>query len=229
MEMNPTLVFPILEMVLGGTGKSVVTVNREITEIESAILDTICRIILHDLREAWTGVAHIAFNVEGHETEPQLLQILAPNEAVVAVSMEAKIGENAGMMNLGIPSILVKMLRQKFEQQSSLRKPGSSEDVQDRIVRLLQGSQFYLDARLPGNGLKVEDMLNLKEGDILAFDYPVDRPLGLEVNGKCRFDGRIVDTGRKRAFAIDNLVYAERGERTTRRPLRSLVFEDSAG
>ena len=50
------------------------------------------------------------------------------------------------MMNLGIPSILVKMLRQKFDQQSSLRKPGSSDEVQERIVRLLQGSQFNLDA-----------------------------------------------------------------------------------
>jgi flagellar motor switch protein FliM len=227
LEMNPTLVFPILEMVLGGTGKSVVSVNREITEIEQAILDTICRIILNDLRRAWQGVASIAFNVEGHETEPQLLQILAPNEAVVAVSMEAKIGDSAGMMNLGIPSILVKMLRQKFEQQSSLRKPGSSEEDQDRIVKLLQGSQFNLDARLCGTTLKLEDMLNLQEGDILAFDYPLDRPLTLEVNGMRRYDGQIVDNGRKRAFHVQTALQPERGERKNRRPLRSLVAEEA--
>ena len=226
LEMNPTLVFPILEMVLGGTGKSIVSVNREITEIEQAILDTISRIILHDLREAWQGVANIAFNVEGHETEPQLLQILAPNEAVVAVSMEAKIGDNVGMMNLGIPSILVKMLRQKFDQQSSLRKPGSSDEVQERIVRLLQGSQFNLDARLGGTTVKLEDVLNLKEGDILSFDYPLDRPLTLEVNGTRRYDGQIVDNGRKRAFQIQTMVETDRGERKSRRPLRSLVAEE---
>lgn len=226
MEMNPTLVFPILEMVLGGTGKSVVSSNREITEIEQSILDSICRIILHDLREAWKNVSNIAFNVEGHETEPQLLQILAPNEAVVAVSMEAKIGDNAGMMNLGIPSILVKMLRQKFEQQLSLRKPGSTEEVHERIVKLLQGAEFNLDARLSGISLRVEDMLSLKEGDVLSFDYPLDRPLNLEINGKCRYDGQVVDNGRKRAFAIQEMVQHDRGARKNRRPLRTLVAEN---
>ncbi|MCW5980469.1 MAG: flagellar motor switch protein FliM [Bryobacteraceae bacterium] len=228
LEMNPTLVFPILEMVLGGTGKSAVAVNREITEIEQSILDSICRIILHDLREAWKGVATIAFNVEGHETEPQLLQILAPNEAVVAVSMEAKIGENAGMMNLGIPSILVKMLRQKFEQQLSLRKPGSSEEVHERLVKLLQGAQFHLDARLAGSRLRVEDMLSLKEGDVLTFDYPLDRPLQLEINGKRRFDGQVVDNGRKRAFLVQDAVAHDRGSRKSRRPLRSLIAENQS-
>ena len=105
LEINPTLVFPILEMVLGGTGATTpASVNREITEIEQSILDGISRIILHDLRESWQAVTTIAFSVEGHEVEPQLLQILAPSEAVVAVSMEVRIGENVGMMNIGVPS-----------------------------------------------------------------------------------------------------------------------------
>src|SRR2546421_9706892 len=122
LEINPSLVFPILEMLLGGTGKYATKINREITEIEQSILDGLFRIILHDLRIAWNSVTPVEFSIESHETDPQLMQILAPNEAVVAVSMEARIGENAGMMNIGIPSIIVKMLRHKFDQQWSLRK-----------------------------------------------------------------------------------------------------------
>ncbi len=34
LEMNPTLVFPLLEMLLGGTGKANMKMTREITEIE---------------------------------------------------------------------------------------------------------------------------------------------------------------------------------------------------
>ena len=74
------------------------------------------------------------FTIEAHETEPQLLRILAPNEAVVAVSMEVRIGDNTGMMNIGIPSIVVKMLRHKFDQQWSVRKSESTEQEQARIV-----------------------------------------------------------------------------------------------
>ncbi len=51
------------------------------------------RIVLHDLKEAWHQVSNIDFTIEARETEPQLLQILSPNEAVVAIGVEIRIGE----------------------------------------------------------------------------------------------------------------------------------------
>ena len=124
----------VTEMLMGGTGQSTTRPEREITEIEQSILDGVLRIILNDLRTAWQAVATIDFEIESHETEPQLLQILAPNEAVVAISMEIRIGEMAGIMNLGIPSITVKMLRQKFDQQWSVRKTRATEDEHARVL-----------------------------------------------------------------------------------------------
>ena len=76
LELNPSLVFPVLEMLLGGTGQSAQKPDREITEIEQSILDGLLRIILNDLRAAWHAVADIDFEIESHETEPQLLQLL---------------------------------------------------------------------------------------------------------------------------------------------------------
>src|SRR5229473_1871077 len=84
LEINPSLVFPILEMLLGGSGKGTNKITREVTEIEQSILEGLIRIILQDLRSAWHPVAAMDFSIEAHETEPQLLQFLAPNEAVVA-------------------------------------------------------------------------------------------------------------------------------------------------
>ena len=130
LEMNPALVFPIFEMLLGGAAKSLTKINREITEIEQSVLDGLFRITLNDLKTAWHAVTPLEFEIESHETEPGLLRILAPNEAVVAVSMEVRIGDNAGMMNIGIPSIVVKMLRNKFDQQWSVRKSQSTEQEQ---------------------------------------------------------------------------------------------------
>src|SRR5437867_5007804 len=93
MELNPAVVFPLLEMLLGGNGKGA-ALSRETTEIEQSILDTLFRIILHDLSQAWQAVANITFSVEARETEPQLLQILSPNEAVVSIGLEIRIGES---------------------------------------------------------------------------------------------------------------------------------------
>jgi len=202
LEINPSLVFPILEMLLGGAGKPPVKIEREITEIEQSILEGLLRIILNDLRTTWSAVAALEFSIEAHETEPQLLQILAPNEAVVAISMEVRIGESSGMMNIGVPSIIVKMLRQKFDQQWSIRKTQSTDDEQARMLRLIRSSQMRLDARLEGPTLGVNQLLDLQEGDTLAFDYPIEKPIDLMVNGRLKYRGEVVATGRKRAVNI---------------------------
>lgn len=203
LEVNPALVFPILEMLLGGSGKTPSKFNREVTEIEQSILEGIFRIILNDLKAAWGQVTPIQFTIDNFETEPQLLQILAPNEAVVAISMEVRIGDNSGMMNLGIPSIIIKMLRQKFDQQWSVRKTQATEDEHQRLFRLIKPSILKLDARLEGPTLRVEDLLNVEEGQVLAFDYPLEQPLDLIINGKLKYRGEVVSTGRKRAFRIE--------------------------
>ncbi len=203
LEINPALVFPILEMLLGGSGKSSAKYTREVTEIEQSILESFFRIILNDLRAAWQQVTSMQFTIDAFETEPQLLKILAPNEAVVAISMEVRLGESSGMMNLGIPSIIIKMLRQKFDQQWSVRKTEATEGEHQRLFRLIKPSQFRMDSRLQGPTLRVEDLLKIEEGQILAFDYPIEAPVDLLVNGRLKYRGHVVTTGRKRAFHVD--------------------------
>jgi flagellar motor switch protein FliM len=205
LEMNPTIVYPVLEMLLGGSGKTRLKVDREITEIEESLLDGVLRIVLHDLEDAWSPITPINFKLEKHETEPQLLQILSPSEAVVAVGIEIRIGELAGMMNVGIPSIIIKMLRQKFDQQWSVRKAEASEEDRQRALKLLLPSQVKFDSRLQGPTMTVQEMLQLGPGDVVAFDFPLDRPVDLLVNGKHMFQGQIVNTGRKRAFSLDSI------------------------
>src|SRR5580692_8262477 len=197
LELNPALVFPIIEMLLGGGARSVLKVSREITEIEQSVLDGLFRITLHDLKTSWHAVTPMEFTIEAHETEPQLLRILAPNEAVVAVSMEVRIGDNTGMMNIGIPSIVVKMLRSKFDQQWSIRKSESTEKEQAQVLRLVSTAQMQLDGRLDGPSIRVEDLLEIQDDDGLMFDYPVDRLVDLTVNVKLKYRGRMVARGRK--------------------------------
>ncbi|MGH9719160.1 MAG: flagellar motor switch protein FliM [Bryobacteraceae bacterium] len=206
LELNPSLIFPVLEMLLGGTGKGTVKINRETTEIEQSILDGLFRIILNDLKQSWHAVANLAFTIEGRESEPQLLQILAPNEAIVSIGLEIRVGDNTGMMNIGMPSIIVKMLRSKFDQQWSVRKTKSSEEDQHRILNLLKTTNVHLDARLQGPMLEVEDMLKLEPGQILMFDYSIDRPVHLMVNGRSKYKGHIVSQGRKKSLVVEELI-----------------------
>ncbi len=203
LEINSALVFPILEMLLGGTGKPTGTkITRETTEIEQSILEAVYRIILHDLKDSWRQVTNISFSIESHETEPSLLQFLAPNEAVVAISLEIRIGESAGMMNIGIPSIIIKMLRQKFDEGWSNRRSAASEDERARVLRLIRPAKINIDARLEGPTLRLQDLLDLKVGDVVEFDHSAAKPIHLLVNGRLKYMGNVVASGNKRAMQL---------------------------
>jgi flagellar motor switch protein FliM len=205
LELNPSLAFPIIEMLLGGTGKQSASIQRDITEIEQKLLDGLLRIILNDLREAWRGVTEIDFSIESMDTEPQLVNVLAPNEAVVAVGVEIHIAEAVGMMNIALPSIVIKMMRQKFEQQWSVRKTQASEAEQSRLLGVLREASLSLEARLEGLGLSVENLLSLSEGHLVIFDRAVGSPVSLLVNGREQYYGQIVNSGGKRSFALDQI------------------------
>lgn len=220
LELNPSLVFPIVEMLMGGTGKSSGSIQRDITEIEQKLLDGLFRIILHDLREAWKPVTAVDFTIESMETEPQLLHLLAPNEAVVAVGIEVRLGDAVGMMNIAMPSIVIKMMRQKFDQQWSMRKTHASQSEQGRVLRLLRGAMLTLEARLEGPTLAVRDLLALGEGHLLTFDYPVERPVELLVNGVRKFTVQVVSTGKKRGCLVD---------RMHRPPAQGRISEEAEG
>jgi flagellar motor switch protein FliM len=206
LELSPTVVFPILEVLLGGDGKSGPAPRREMTEIEQKLLDSLFRIVLNDLKDAWKAVAPIEFTIESVETEPQFLRVLAPTEAVVAVGIEIRIGDNVGMMNIAIPSIIAKMMRQKFDQQWSMRRTQSTDAEQRAMLALIQPSLLGLEIRLDGPKILFEDLLSLTEGDVLVFNFPVDRPLEGLINGRLRFRGRIVETGRKLGFFTEVVI-----------------------
>ncbi|MGH9627546.1 MAG: FliM/FliN family flagellar motor switch protein, partial [Bryobacteraceae bacterium] len=110
-----------------------------------------------------------------------------------------------GMMNIGIPSNVVKVLRQKFEQQWGTRKNAITDDESERILELIKPAGMRLEARLPGSTVTVEDLIRLKQGDILQFTRSINDPVQLLVNGMPKFRGQIVENGRRKALAVQGL------------------------
>ena len=161
--------------------------------------------MLHDLAKttSWQSVTPVDFTIESHETDPQLMQILAPNEAVVAVNMEVRIGDNAGndehrysvdrcRICCGTSSI----------SNGPCANPKSTETEQSRILKLIKPSMLNLDTRLSGPTLRVEDLLDIEVDDVLTFDYPVNRALDLTVNGVLKYRGNVINTGRNRGYEV---------------------------
>ncbi len=210
LELNSPLIFPILEILLGGDGKLQFSSQREITEIEQVLLGSFFQLVLRDLHEAWKLVTPIDFSIDRIETEAQFLQILAPTEAVVAVAIEIRIGDAVGVMNIAMPSIIIKMMRQKFDQQWLLRKAGSTDTEQARVMNLIQQSTLPSEVILSGPHLLLRDLIDLEEDDVLGLEFPVSRSLDLLLSGSPRYRGEIVRRGPRVAFEVIDKIESPR-------------------
>jgi flagellar motor switch protein FliM len=202
IEVSPALVSSILDLILGGSGKMQVDLNREMTEVEQTLLEGFFGIIAHDLRETWKPIVSVNFAAGAIETSPQLAGRFVPSEAVVAIDIELRIGETTGTVKCAIPSITLKMMGEKFDQQWTVHKsanPAVEIAIKRRLARNLK---VTVDCELTGPTIRLADLLNLATGDILSLSPGFDEPLDILVNGTPKFKGVLASDAKKRVAVI---------------------------
>src|SRR5688500_14635691 len=88
LDINPSILYPIIDRLLGGGKESPTVTRRPLTEIELRLVGRITTLFLQELKHAWKDVLPLQLEVERVESNPQLVQIVPPNEVVVLVSFE---------------------------------------------------------------------------------------------------------------------------------------------
>lgn len=202
LEINNSLVFGLIELLLGGKGRQSAPVKRKITDIEKKLVQTLLRVVLRDLSDAWRAVEEISFNVQSLSSEPQLMHIMAPSEAVIVIAIEVKVADTPGLMNFAIPALLIKRLRHKFEQLQQIRKAASTEADKLHIARLIQEANLQLEIQIAGGTMPARTLVNMEIGDVIVLEYPVSQHITGYLNGKEKWLGNLVTRGDKLAFEL---------------------------
>jgi flagellar motor switch protein FliM len=202
LELSLSLMFTLMGVLMGSKGRPGTPLQRKITDIEKSVMQTLLRVVLLDLREAWRSVADIDFSVQSLSSEPQLMHVLAPSEAVIVIAVDVRVGEVTGLMNLAIPSIFIKRLRTKFEQLQRVRKAHASESDQAVVAELLQDVALDFKAYIDGGKIQAQVLADLEPGDILMLDHGADKPLKASLNGEPKWDGYIAALKDNLAFEV---------------------------
>jgi len=164
------------------------------------------RVVLQDLAEAWKSVAQVGFSVQSLASEPQLMHVLDPAEAVIVIAVDVRIGSVSGLMNLAIPSIFIKRLRHKFEQLQQVRRSHANEHDQAHLASVMLGVSLNFEAFLEGGEIPARALLDLKAGDVLMFDQPAEQKLKGTLNGQEKWLGGIVTKRNKLVFEVEDAI-----------------------
>ncbi len=187
MEINPNIAFALLERLLGGKGSSD-SKKSSLTEIEKLLLTQLFEKAEDSLKNAWSSVADIEPVLEEFEENPQFMQIVAPTETVVVVSLTAMIGEVSGMINICIPHIILEPIIPKLSASYWMQtNKNKDEKSLQRMSQYLQNTDVEVKAILGETTINIDEFLKFSAGDVIALDQPIDSPLKMAVNDEFKF------------------------------------------
>ncbi len=189
IEMSPSMVFPIVDRVLGGRG-STLPEPRELTEIEDRIIQRIVMMMLDSLKRSWEQLIEFSLSVLQQENDPLIVQIVAGSEMVVLVGYEIHIGESVGTMNFCIPLMVLNPILDQISQQAHFSRkmsPDVARQTRNIIERIVRRSTVQLDAVLGETSLTLQQVAHLQAGDIIQLNSSPYEPITVEVGGVRRF------------------------------------------
>ncbi len=193
LEISPLIIYPIIDRLLGGSNTELFIPQRPLTLIEQRLVRCITDRALACLTEAWSELVPAQFKITEVESNPHLVQIVAPNEVVVVLGFEIKIGGRAGTMSLCIPFNVIEPVMDKLLSQGWLAYQRRTADVDksDDVARAIGATRVDVTAYLAETVMTMGEFLGLQPGDIIQTTKALDAEIILQVEGQNKYAGRI--------------------------------------
>jgi flagellar motor switch protein FliM len=206
VELNPTICFPFIDKLLGGGHTASVAPERTFTDIESRLISQVMDNIIHHLQETWEPISQLRFAVTDTETNPQILQNVAPNEIVVLLTFEIRMseGEAGGMLNLCIPFNVIEPIISKLSSQSwFLSSRSNNNEDTNRLKENLEDVPVEVEANIAETKIPLKDLAGLKVGDIITTPKLATNDILINIAGRPKFKASIGQIRGHKAIRIE--------------------------
>lgn len=193
LEISPLIIYPIIDRLLGGSNSELFIPQRPLTLIEQRLVSRINQRALAALTESWADLVDVKFKIAEVESNPHLVQIVAPNEVVVVLGFEIRMGGRAGTMSLCIPFNVIEPVMGKLLSQGWLayQRRSAEDDQAATLARGIGATHVSVVAYLAQTTITMGELLALQPGDVIATGKPVGSEMVLQVEGRNKFAGSL--------------------------------------
>ncbi len=188
VDLSTNLGYAMIDRMLGGQGDPLEK-SREFSEIELTIIEKLMVVCIQLMREPWKNVLDINPVLERLETNQQFAQIIAPNDMAAIVTLNVKIGEVQGFINLCLPYFTLEDIMDKLNTRYwyANMQEMHDDDYEEHIESLIRRVDIPVKAVLGKSAVSVNDFVNLQVGDVIRLDTHVDSELSVYVGNIRKF------------------------------------------
>ncbi|MBQ9990650.1 MAG: flagellar motor switch protein FliM [Lachnospiraceae bacterium] len=210
IDLASNLGFAMIDRMLGGQGVPLKK-GRDFSEIELTIIEKIITICMQLMREPWKSVVEIDPFLEKVETNPQFAQLISPTDMIAIVTLNIKIGDVEGLMNMCLPYFTLEDVIDKLNTKYwfSTIKDSSEEDFQQYVEMMIRKVDVPVKVQLGTNTITVNDFSNLQCGDIIRLDTKTDSELSVYVGNIKKFTALPGTSDDKYAVRVTSVIREE--------------------
>ncbi len=210
VELASNLGYAMVDRMLGGAGVPLER-TRDFSEIELLIIERIMNVCINLLREPWENVTDIHPRLERIETNSQFAQIISPSEMIAIITINLKIGDVEGLMNVCLPYMTLEDVMDKLNTKywySSMQERGEKEYT-EAIETMISKAPVPVKAVLGNSSISVNDFINLQVGDIIRLDTKVEQELDVYVGNIKKFTALPGASGEQYAVRVTSVIREE--------------------
>lgn len=201
VELGSNLGFAMVDRLLGGQGDALEK-SREFSEIEMSLVEKMMAVCIGLLREPWRNVLDLNPVLERVETNPQFAQIIAPTEMIAIVTLNIRLGDVEGLMNVCLPYFTLESIMDKLNTKFwfSTMQDASDEDYTEHMQDMIQHVSVPIIAKLGNSSISVLDFVNLQIGDVIRLSSRVDEEMDIFVGNIRKF--KALPGATKKSYAV---------------------------
>ena len=203
LQLDLAIVFPIIDVMLGGEGKSS-EITRDITEIEEQVLEGVIRIMCRELQTSWQAIS-LQFNFGARQQIMQTQRLMPPDEKNLCLSFEIKMSETRGTLNLAVPAVVSNALLRKIAADFSYQRPRGPIEARLQIQKKLVNCLFPIELSMPGLQVPLQDLTDLAPGRLLLFSKDASGPAVMMLGDVRLCSATPVRIGARRAARVLSL------------------------
>ena len=210
IEMATNLGYAIVDRMLGGRGEPLEKM-RDFSEIELLIMERIFNVCVNLLHEPWQNVVDIQPRLERIETNSQYAQIISPSEMIAIITINVKVGDVEGLMNVCLPYITVEDVIDKLNTKYwyANMQQYDETDYAEAIEILIRKAQIPVKAVLGNSVISVADFSMIQVGDIIRLNRKTEEELDVYVGNIRKFTALPGASGDNYAVRVTEVVREE--------------------
>ena len=208
LQLSNPISYTMMDRLMGGVG-SYTENNRDFTEIEVGLMNSVLKKMAMLFKEPWGTYIEINPTLTTIETNSRVMQSISPDDIVIIVMLEMEIRDVKNTISVCIPALGLESIMAKFGDRwaKATKKldPKRENERKLSLMDAIRDSELKINAILSETELDLYDVLTLQPGDVIPLNMPIDRNVVVKIGDHVWFDGKLGVKNSKKAVKIDNI------------------------